>query len=48
MRLADIFPGGGGWRKNRLSRLSRFFLSAAAASRSKKSAASADGGGFGV
>jgi len=26
MRLADILPGGGGWRKNRLSRLSRFFI----------------------
>jgi len=25
MRLADILPGGGGWRKNRLSRVSRFF-----------------------
>jgi len=48
MRLADILLGSGRWRKNRLSRLSRFFLSAAAASRSKKSAAAADGGGLGV
>jgi len=26
MRLANILPGGGGWRKNRLIRLSCLFI----------------------
>jgi len=48
MRLADILPGGCGWRKKSAEPSQPIILSAAAASRSKESAAAAEGGGLGL
>jgi len=47
-RLANILPGGGGWRKKLAWPAKPIFLLVAAASRSKKSLAAAKGGGLGV
>jgi len=46
--LANILPGGGGWRKKSAQLAKPIFLSSAAASQSKKLSSAPKRGGLGV